>query len=465
MKPSTKKWDAIVIGSGQGGTPLAKKLAKAGLKTALIEREHVGGTCINEGCTPTKTMIADARVAQTVREAPSRGIRVEGFSIDLAQIMSRKNGVVESFRSSSERALAALENLTLIRGTAAFSGSKTLLVGAEEHSAELIFINTGCSPSIPPVHGLDTISYLTSKSILDIAVVPAHLVVLGGGYIALEMGQLFRRLGSEVTIIERGKALLAREDKDIRDTMKDILEAEGIKVYLDTEVSGVSAWHRDAPAADAVMLDLKRGGGTEVLSASHLLLATGRVPRTEDLHLEKAGIDTDPRGFIRVDDHLRTNVPGIFALGDVKGGPAFTHVSYNDYIILAKNVLEKQDASIKDRLVPYTVFTDPQLGRIGLTEDEARAQGLPTRTAVLPMRHVARAIETGHTKGFMKAIVHTETKQILGAAVLGEEGGEIMTVLQMAMIGGITYDRIREMVIAHPLFSESLNNLFMTLEG
>jgi pyruvate/2-oxoglutarate dehydrogenase complex dihydrolipoamide dehydrogenase (E3) component len=465
MKPSSKKWDAIVVGSGQGGTPLAKRLAKAGLQTALIEREHVGGTCINEGCTPTKTMIADAGLAQAVREAPSRGIRVEGFSIDLGRIMARKNGVVDSFRSSSERGIAATENLTLIRGNATFCGPKTLQVGNETHSADLIFINTGCAPVIPPLEGLDTISYLTSKSILDIAVVPAHLVVLGGGYIALEMGQLFRRLGSEVTIIERGKVLLPREDQDIRDAMKDILEGEGIKFYLDTQVARVSAWHRDAPATDAVMLDLTRGGQTEVLAASHLLLATGRTPRTQELHLEKTGVKTDAHGFIQVDDHLQTNIPGIYVLGDVKGGPAFTHISYNDYIIIAKNLLEKKDASIKDRLVPYTVFTDPQLGRIGLTEDEARAQGLPTRTAVLPMTHVARAIETGHTKGLMKAIVHTDTKQILGAAVLGDEGGEIMTVLQMAMIGGITYDRIREMVIAHPLFSESLNNLFLTLEG
>lgn len=459
MTPSTKKWDAIVVGSGQAGTPLARKLAKAGLQTAIIEKEHVGGTCINEGCTPTKTLIADARVAQTVREATGRGIRVDGFSIDLAHIIGRKNAIVESFRSAGERGLAATPNLTLVRGSAVFSGPKTLTVSGETYTADLIFINTGCGPSIPPLEGLDKVPYLTSKSILDIPVLPAHLVILGGGYIALEMGQLFRRLGSEVTIIERGKVLLSREDKDIRDAMQEILEAEGIRFYLETAVARVRSGDQ------AVVLDLNRAGSAETLSASHLLVATGRSPRTKDLRPDLAGIETDARGFIKVDDRLQTNVPGIYALGDVKGGPAFTHISYNDYIIVARNLLEKGDATTLDRQVPYTVFTDPQLGRIGLTEEEATAKGLPIRTAVLPMTHVARAIETGHTKGLMKAVVHTETRQILGAAVLGEEGGEVMSVLQMAMTGGITYDRIRDMVFAHPLYSESLNNLFMTLES
>jgi pyruvate/2-oxoglutarate dehydrogenase complex dihydrolipoamide dehydrogenase (E3) component len=463
MTPSTKKWDAIVVGSGQAGTPLARKLAKAGMQTLIIEGEHVGGTCINEGCTPTKTLIADARLAQAVREAPGRGIGVAGFSIDLAQIIARKNGVVESFRTAGEKGLAATPGVTLLRGFAAFSGPKTLRVGDQEHTADLIVLNTGCQPGIPPLDGLDAVPYLTSKTILDIPVIPAHLVVLGGGYIALEMGQLFRRLGSEVTIIERGKALLAREDKDVQDAMRQLLEEEGIRVLFDTQVRKVNNWHRVAPASDAIMLDLT--GSTASLSASHLLVATGRTPRTDDLHLEKTGVDTDAHGFIKVDDYLQTNVPGIYALGDVKGGPAFTHISYNDYIIFSRNLLDKANLSIRDRLVPYTVFTDPQLGRIGLTETEARAQGLPIRVAVLPMTHVARAIETGHTKGFMKAVVHADTKQILGVAVIGEEGGETMTILQMAMVGGITYDRIRDMVFAHPLYAESLNNLFMTLEG
>ncbi|TDX02372.1 mercuric reductase [Dinghuibacter silviterrae] len=462
MTPPTKKWDAIVVGSGQGGTPLARKLARAGMQTALIEGEHVGGTCINEGCTPTKTMIADAKLAQWVREAPDRGIGVAGFSVDLAQIIARKNSVVTAFRTAGEKGLAATPNLTLIRGFGSFSGPKTLVVGEQEHRADLIFINAGCYPAIPPVPGIDTVPYLTSKTILDIPVIPAHLVVLGGGYIALEMGQLFKRLGSEVTLIERGKALLSREDEDIQQAMQQFLEEEGIRVYLDTQVRKVSSWHRDAPATDALMLDLDPGSGS--LSASHLLVATGRAPRTAELHLERTGVEMDAHGFIKVDDQLQTNVPGIYALGDIKGGPAFTHISYNDYIIISRNLLDKANMSIKDRQVPYTVFTDPQLGRIGLTEKEALAQGLPIRTAILPMTHVARAIETGHTKGLMKAIVHTDTRQILGAAILGEEGGEVMTVLQMAMAGGITYDTIRDMVFAHPLYAESLNNLFLTLE-
>jgi pyruvate/2-oxoglutarate dehydrogenase complex dihydrolipoamide dehydrogenase (E3) component len=449
MTPTPKKWDAIVIGSGQAGSPLARKLAKAGWRTAIIEMEHVGGTCINVGCTPTKTMIADAKVAQTVREAPGRGIHTGSLSIDLGPILRRKNNIVESFRSGTEKGLTGTDNLTLIMGSATFCGPKTISVGEDTHTAEHFFINTGCSPSIPTIEGLDTVPYLTSTTLLDIPVIPAHLVVLGGGYIALEMGQLFRRLGSEVSIIERSKALLSREDEDIQRSVREILEGEGMHIHLDAEVAKVSG---------AVSVHLRDGSSIE---GSHLLVAVGRSPRSAALQLDRTGVETDARGFIKVDERLQTNVPGIYALGDVKGGPAFTHISYNDYIIVAGNLLENKSLSTKDRMVPYCMFTDPQLGRIGLSEREALEKGLSVRTAVLPMTRVARAVETGRTKGLMKAVVDTGTKMILGAAVLGEEGGEIMTILQMAMQGGITYEQIKDMVFAHPLYAESLNNLFM----
>lgn len=443
-------WDAIVVGSGQAGTPLARKLAKAGLNTVLFEKEHVGGTCINEGCTPTKTMIADARIAQTVRTAGDRGIHTGGLSIDIAAIVARKNGVVTSFREANERGLS-ISNLTLIRETAVFTGEKTLTAGNATHTADRIFINTGCSPVIPALEGLHDVPYLTSKTILDIPVIPEHLVVLGAGYISLEMGQLFHRLGSAVTLIERGPELMPREDPDIREAMRAALEGEGIRLLFNTTVDSIHG---------NVVVETSAGP----ITGSHLLVAIGRTANTAALGVGKAGIAVDAHGFIEVDEYLQTSVPGIYALGDVKGGPAFTHISYNDYVIVAANILEGRRLSTRNRQVPYTVFTDPQLGRIGLTETEARAQGLPIKVATLPMTHVARAVETGDTRGLMKAVVHAETRQILGAAVMGTEGGETMTILQMAMAGGVSYDTLRDMVFAHPLYAESINNLFLTLE-
>jgi pyruvate/2-oxoglutarate dehydrogenase complex dihydrolipoamide dehydrogenase (E3) component len=455
----TPRFDAIVIGSGQGGTPLASKLAKAGWKTALIEKADIGGTCINRGCTPTKTMIADARLAQNARDAPARGIMVPGFSIDLSRIMARKNEVVASFRDGSEKRLTETANLTLLRGEAVFTGPKTLTVGSSAYTADKIFINVGCNPFVPPIPGLGDIPYLTSTTLLDITEIPAHLVVVGGGYIALELGQLFRRLGSEVTLIERGDALLSKEDTDIQEAMAGIMADEGIKILVGTAVDKVSK------ASDgSISVEVTRQGQQQNIKGSHLLLAIGRKPQTKALQLEKTGVTIDKNGYISVDEYLQTSVPGIYAIGDVKGGPAFTHISYNDYVILYKNLLNNGKESTRGRVVPYCVFTDPQLGRIGITEKEASDKGLSFEVARLPMTHVARAIETGHTKGLMKAIVDKTSGQILGAAVLGDEGGEIMTVLQMAMTGGIGYDRLKDMVFAHPLFSESLNNLFMTLE-
>jgi pyruvate/2-oxoglutarate dehydrogenase complex dihydrolipoamide dehydrogenase (E3) component len=460
MKENIQIFDAIIIGSGQGGTPLARKLAKAGWKTALIEKDQIGGTCINRGCTPTKTLIADAKLVETVRQAPSRGVQVSGLHIEFDKIMARKNEVVHAFRSANEKGLESIPTLTVLHGEARFTGPKTLWVegAAVSCTAEKIFINAGCAPSIPPIEGLDTIPYLTSTSLLDIKEVPAHLVILGGGDISLEMGQLFRRLGAEVTIIERGAAIVSREDTDVQEALGTVLKGEGIRILTNTEVSKVCTQN------GAIQVNIVQEGKPGEIIGSHLLVATGRSPQTRALHTEATGLVLDPHGFIKTDEYLQTNVGGIYAIGDIKGGPAFTHISYNDYVILYKNLLEGAKLSIRDRQVPYCVFTDPQLGRIGLTEKEAQLAGISYTLATLPMTHVARAIETGNTKGFMKALIDTVNKKILGAAILGEEGGELMTILQMAMLGGITYDTIKDMVFAHPLYAESLNNLFLTLD-
>lgn len=462
------KVDAIVIGSGQAGTPLSKKLASSGMQTILIEKRWIGGTCINDGCTPTKTMIADGKVAYVIRNAAAHGIHTQGLSVDIKKVIERKNGVVTSFRGGSLKGLNATPHLKVVFGEASFIDGKTVSVkvdgGEEIYTADKIFINTGCKPVIPRLKGLDTVPYLDSTTLLDIDVIPPHLVILGAGYIALELGQLFRRLGSEVTMLEHGDTFLPKEDPDIQAAMRHILEGEGIRIYTGAQAQAVARVDGKTPGEhDSIQLDLQYGKDKLSLTGSHLLVAVGRAPQTAALHPEKAGIELDQRGFIKVDDYLHTTAPGIYALGDVKGGPAFTHISYNDYVILAKNLLENKHESIKDRPVPYCVFTDPALARIGLTETEAREKGLSIKVAVLPMTHVARAIETGNTRGMMKAVVDAPTGKILGAAILGEEGGEIMTILQMAMMGDIRYEQIRDMIFAHPLYAESLNNLFFNV--
>lgn len=451
-----RKFDAIVIGSGQGGNPLAKKLAKAGKQTLLVEKRLIGGTCINDGCTPTKSMIACAAAAHTIANSENWGINVSGFKVQLDKIIARKNKIVSDFRGSSTKGLEQTSGLTLLHGEAVFTGHKTIQVGPETFSADQIFINTGARPFIPAIPGLDSIPYLTSTTLLDIPVLPSHLIILGGGYISLEFGQMFRRFGSQVTIIEKTQ-LMKREDTDVSAAVKKILEAEGITVHTNATVQKVSA------SGDTIRVELTGGGQQQAITGSHLLVASGRVPQSATLQLPQTGITPDEKGFIPVNEYLETPVPGIYALGDVKKGPAFTHISYNDYLILSKNLLEQKNVSVNGRPVPYCMFTDPQLGRIGMTEKEAREKGHKVKVACLDMYKVARAYETGQTQGFMKAVVDAETDQVLGAAILGPEGGEIMSVIQMAMLGGITAQALREMVFAHPLYAESLNNLFMTL--
>lgn len=459
-----KTYDAIIIGAGQAGVPLAKKLAKAGWNTALIEKRFIGGTCVNDGCMPTKTMISSGRVAHLVAKSKNWGIITNTLSVDMPAIKKRKDDIVISSRDGSKKGLEETAGLDLVCGEASFCGFKKIIVnlndgGTEELTADKIFIDTGAKPQIPDIEGLHEIDYLTSTTILDLEIVPEHLLIIGASYISLELGQLFQRLGSTVTILESGQQFLEREDDDVADAMKKILEEDGITIHVKAKAKKLQNLP-DKSIEATVEID----GISQTMTCSHLLVAVGRIPQTKNLNLDKTNVETDKKGYITVNDKLETVVPGMYALGDVKGGPAFTHISYNDYIIVYQNLLQHGNCSIKDRLVPYCMFTDPQLGRVGITEKEAQEQGLNVKIAKLTMDHVGRARATNEMRGFMKAIVDATTRKILGAAVLGVEGGEIMSVLQMAMMGGITSEQIRFAVFAHPTFSESLNNLFMTIE-
>lgn len=456
------KYDAIIIGSGQAGTPLAIKLAAAGKKTAIIEKRFVGGTCINDGCTPTKAMIASARAAFKAGTAIQLGVETAAITVDLRKIKQRKDSIVESFRAASQQGLEATEGLELIFGEASFSGNKQLTVVTADGSTEIltadwIFINTGTKTSIPKIKGLENIDYLTSTTILDLEKVPEHLVVVGGNYIGLEFGQMFHRFGSEVTILEKSSRIAGREDEDVSAELTKILRDEGLKILIDTNIQEIESIN------GKLSITLKSGNEHQKIAASHLLIAAGRSPQTETLNLPAAGVNTDAKGNVIVNEKLETNVKGIYALGDVKGGPAFTHIAYNDYIVVYRNLIDGADYRTTERLVPYCMFTDPQLARVGISEHEAKGKGLEVLVAKIPMSQVARGVETGETLGFIKAVVDKKTKKILGACILASEGGEIMAVLQMAMEGGITSDRIREYVFAHPTFSESLNNLFMKI--
>ena len=460
---TTERYDAIIIGAGQAGNPLSTTLANAGWKTALIEREHVGGTCINEGCTPTKTMVASARVAYLARRAADYGVHAGPVTVDMVQVRQRKRDIVDSFRDGSQRRIESTPGLDLLFGEASFTSPHSVQIhlqdgGARQLAADKIFINAGARPFKPAIPGLESVPALDSTSIMELDSVPEGLIVLGGGYIGLEFGQMFRRFGSQVTIVQRGKQVLSREDPDVAREVAEILREDGIEVLLKTNTSRV-----EQTADGQIRLTVNTPDGERTLSGSHLLIATGRRPNTDRLNLDAAGVETNKRGFVVVNERLETNVPGIFALGDVKGGPAFTHISYDDFRIIRANLLQGGEATTTGRIVPYTVFIDPQLGRVGLSESEARAQGRNFRVAHMPMNYVARALEVDESRGFIKAVVDADSGQILGAAVLGIEGGELMAVLQMAMMGHVPYTAIRDAVFAHPTLAESLNNLFASL--
>lgn len=455
-----RTYDAAIVGSGQAGGPLASALAGAGRKTILIEREHVGGTCVNEGCTPTKTMVASARVAYLARRAQDYGVATGPVSVDLARVRERKRAVVESFRGGGERRLQATANLDLVYGEARFTGPRSLAVrlrdgGEMSVEAGKVFLNTGARPSRPELPGLDSIAALESTSIMELDRVPEHLLIVGGGYIGLEFGQMFRRFGSRVTIAQRGVRLLAREDLDVANEVAAILQQDGIEIWLDTQAARV-----ERRAEGRIGLLLRPPEGEHMVEGTHLLLAAGRQPNTDRLNLGAAGVTVDRAGFIQVNERLETSAANVYALGDVKGGPQFTHISYDDFRILRTNLLGKGGATTEQRLLPYTVYIDPQLGRIGLGEEEAKARGLDVFVARIPMSYVARALETDESRGFIKAVVDRKTERILGAAVLGLEGGEVMSILQTAMMGGLPYTALRDAVWAHPSLAEGLNTLF-----
>jgi len=452
------KYDAIVIGSGQAGNPLSQKLADYGWKMALIEKAHLGGTCINTGCTPTKTMVASAQVAYYARNASRWGVKTNGVTVDLPAIVARKNRIVESFRSGQQGRVDERPNLRLYRGQARFTGPHSLAVGGETLESERIFINTGTRPAIPGIEGLETAGYLTNATIMELNDVPDHLLVIGGGYIGLEFGQMFRRFGSRVTVIHHRDEILPREDPEVSGELRKILEAEGIHFALNTRTTRVQK------TDGQVVLTIEGPKGASTLVGSHLLVATGRVPNTEDLSLKKAGVERDTRGYIKVNSRLETNVPGVWALGDVKGGPAFTHISYNDYQIVYANLIEGKNLSTDKRYVPYSVFTDPQLGGVGLTERAARAKGYKLKVGKIPMSRVARAIERNETGGLMKIIVDASNDRILGASILSSEGGELVQILGALILADAPYTLLKGAVYIHPTLAEGFFALMESVQ-
>jgi len=463
--PQATKYDVIVIGTSQGGRFLPITFAKAGRKVALVERGPLGGVCVNFGCTPTKTMVASARVAYLAKRGAEYGVYTGPVSVDLQAVRKRKQNMVDGARNYFESLVKPLAGLDLLKGEAHFIAPKTLEVSladkeTREITAPLIFIDIGARPKQLAIKGVESVSVLNSTTIMELDTLPEHLLIIGGGYIGLEFGQMFRRFGSEVTIIQHHPRLLMNEDGDVSDEVTKIFREDGITVLTGTtsqQVQSVRGGH--------IQLTVRTPQDEQQLIGSHLLAAIGRVPNTEALTPEAAGIQLDKGGYIRVNEQLETNVRGVFALGDVKGGPAFTHVSYDDFRILRTNLLEHGSATTRDRLVPYTIFIDPQFGRVGMNENEARKQGRNIRVAKLPMNAVIRALETGETRGFMKAVVDADTQRILGCAVLGLEGGEIMAIIQVAMMGKLPYTDLKDAVFTHPTLAEGLNALFMTLDS
>ena len=443
------KYDAIIIGAGQGGGPLSHRFADLGWKVALIEERYLGGTCINTGCTPTKTMVASAQVAHYARNAARWGVRTSQVTVDLAAVVARKEQVVQSFRAGQQGRVDSRPNLHLHKAKARFVGTHSVQAGDVILESDKIFIDTGARPAVPSIPGLESVDYLTNASLMELTELPEHLLILGGGYIGLEFGQMFHRFGSAVTIVHQGAQILPREDAEIAAELQKALQAEGIEFLLNAHTTAV------AKTGGGVTLTL----GRTAVSGSHLLVATGRTPNTEDLALDQAGVETGKGGFIKVNGRLETNVPGIWAIGDVKGGPAFTHISYNDFQIIYGNVVESKSLSTEGRPVPYTVFTDPQLGGVGLTEKEARAQGYSLKIGRMPMTSVARAIERSETAGLMKLIVNAANDRILGASILGAEGGELVQILSTMMLADQPYTLLKGAIYIHPTLAEGFFGL------
>ena len=454
-----KPYDAIVIGTGQSGPPLAARLAKSGLQVAVIEQAQFGGTCVNNGCTPTKTLIASAYAAHLARRSKEYGVETTGpVAVDMMRVKARKDAVVASSRQSVEDWMRSSPNLTVYRAHGKFVDAHTVRAGNDTLKAERVFINVGARPLIPKLSGLDRVSYLTSESIMDVDSLPEHLVIVGGSYVGLEFAQMYRRFGARVTIVEMGKRLIGREDSDVSDAVKEILSAEHIDIRLDAECISLE------PEEHGIKVKLNCTEGAPSVSATHVLLAVGRTPNTDALGLAEIGVKTDKRGYISVDDELRTSAANVYALGDCNGRGAFTHTSYNDYEIVADNLLDGANRKVTDRVQTYALYIDPPLGRVGMTEADAERDGLKVLIGKRPMTRVARAVEKGETQGFMKVMVDADSKRILGAAILGVGGDEVVQTLVDAIYARLPCSAVRHGVRIHPTVSELIPTVLEHLE-
>lgn len=445
----SQTFDAIVIGAGQAGPSLAGRLAGAGMSVAIVERKFFGGTCVNTGCKPTKTLVASAYAARMAARGAEYGVMIDApLRIDMPRVKARATKVTMDSRQGIEDWLGGMAGCTVFRGHARFEDAHTIRVDAEALAAPRIFLNVGGRALVPDMPGIDSVPYLTNSDMVELDHVPKHLVVIGGSYIGLEFAQMYRRFGAEVTVVEKGERLVPREDEDVSAALADILGAEGIALRLGAECI------RLAPHDAGVAVAVDCTSGAPEIAGSHVLLAVGRRPNTDDLGLEAAGVETDPRGYIKVDDHLATNVPGIWALGDCNGRGAFTHTAYNDFEIVAANLIDGQDRKVSERVPGYALYTDPPLGRVGMTEAQARATGRPLLVGKRPMTRVGRAVEKGETQGFMKVAVDAETKKILGAAILGTGGDEAIHGILDMINAGAPYTTLQRAVPIHPTVSE-----------
>jgi pyruvate/2-oxoglutarate dehydrogenase complex dihydrolipoamide dehydrogenase (E3) component len=450
MKGSAmKEFDAIIIGAGQAGPALAGRLTGASMTVAFVERKLFGGTCVNTGCTPTKTLVASAYAAHLARRAADYGVLLEGsVRVDMKRVKARADAVVADSRNGVEQSLRGMAGCTVVEGHARFEAANKVRVGQELLTAPRVFVNVGARASVPEIPGVGEVPFLNNRSMLELDHVPEHLVVIGGSYIGLEFAQMYRRFGAEVTVIEKGPHLIGREDEEISEAIREILIGEGIGVRTGAECISLAPNTRGVE----VGVNCKEGEPTSV--GSHVLLAVGRRPNTDDLGLEAAGVETDTRGYIKVEDSLATNVPGIWALGDCNGRGAFTHTAYNDYEIIAANLLDGEQRRVSDRIPAYALYVDPPLGRVGMTEAQARESGRPLLVGSRPMSRVSRAVEKGETQGLMKVVVDAETRKILGAAILGTGGDEAIHGILDIMNAGITYDVLENAMHIHPTVSE-----------
>ena len=454
----TTKYDSIVIGTGQAGPALAGRLNQEGLKTAIIERKLVGGTCVNVGCIPTKTLVGSAKVAYAARQAEKFGVIVDGsVTVDMKRVKERKDALAGASNKGVTDWIESMEHVTLVRGHARFTGPHQIRVGGDTLEADKIFIDVGARARIPDIEGLDQVDYLTNSSMMELDFLPGHLIIIGGSYIGLEFAQMYRRFGAEVTVIEMGDRLIGREDDDVSDAVREILEGEGVHVRLNAECLKV----RKSP--DGIVVGMSCEEGPNEVVGSHLLLAVGRLPNTDDLGLAEAGIDTTERGHIVVDDTLQTNVPGVWAIGEVNGRGAFTHTSYNDYEIVAANLFDNDPRRVTDRILCYGLFIDPPLGRVGMNEREAKAAGHRVLVGKRAMTKVSRAKEFGETRGFMKVLVDGDTDKILGAVILGLSGDEVVHCVLDVMYSGKPYTTISRAVHIHPTVAELIPTVFQGL--